>query len=223
MIVRAVGTTTEAVKNDDLYVVQTSRPERVTTLRAPSSPNPIRALLRFTPRALFARRILVCEGMTEVGMLLGIREFWPPRHNGKPIEQLGAAIADGNGGQACSMALALADLGYPTALSRDSDVPLPPDHIAALASANIPVFEYGGLLNTEQAIFYVASDAQVQRLLELARTNHGQDLVDDNLILRIPRLDRAMARNDFGDWALMTGKTGAEIREIIAEVAGRKK
>ena len=121
------------------------------------------------------------------------------------------------------MALALADLGYPTALSRDSDVPLLPDYIAALASANIPVFEYGGLLNTEQAIFYVASDAQVQRLLELARTNHGQDSVDDNLILRIPGLDRAIARNDFGAWELMTGKTGAEIREIIAEVAGRKK
>lgn len=209
--------------SDGLYVVQTSRPERVTTLRTPSSPDPIRALLRFTPRALFARRILVCEGMTEVGMLLGIREFWPPRHDGKPIEQLGAAIADGNGGQACSMALALADLGYPTALSRDSDVPLPPDRIAALAGANVPVFEYGGLLNTEQAIFHVASDAQVQRLLELARTNHGQDSVDDNLILKIPELDRATAQSDFGAWELITGKTGTELREIIAEVAGRRK
>lgn len=208
---------------DGLYVVQTSRPARVTTLRAPASPEPIRALMRFTPRALFARRILVCEGMTEVGMILGLREFWPSRHNGKPIEQLGIAIADGNGGQACSMVLALADLGFPAALYRDSDVPLPPDSVAALAAANIPVIEYGDQLDTEQAIFYVASNVQVQRLLDLARENHGQDSVDDSLIPKIPGLDRTTAQYDFGGWELVCGKTGAELRQIIAEVANRKK
>jgi hypothetical protein len=91
---------------DCLRVVQTSRPGRATTLAQPASPAPIQALMRFTPRALFARRILVTEGNTEIGMLLGVRENWPPRHANKPIEQLGVAIADGNVDQACSMALA---------------------------------------------------------------------------------------------------------------------
>src|SRR3546814_16068395 len=71
-----------------LFVAQTSRPSRHTSLRAPSVPDPIHMLLRYTPRALFARRILVCEGMTEVGLLLGIRENWPASHEGRPIEQL---------------------------------------------------------------------------------------------------------------------------------------
>src|SRR3546814_5605660 len=70
-----------------LFVAQTSRPSRHTSLRAPSVPDPIHMLLRYTPRALFARRILVCEGMTEVGLLLGIRENWPASHEGRPIEQ----------------------------------------------------------------------------------------------------------------------------------------
>lgn len=128
---------------ESLRVVQTARPGRATAIARPSSPDPIRPLMRFTPRALFARRILVTEGNTELGLLLGLREDWSLRHGGRPIEQLGAAVADGNGEQASSLALALAGLGYPAAMFRDSDTVLAPATIAALAAAGVPVFEYG--------------------------------------------------------------------------------
>jgi AAA domain, putative AbiEii toxin, Type IV TA system len=65
-----------------LRVVQINRPRRQVAVLAPKMPDPIRALLRFTPRTLFARRILVTEGNTEIGILLGIREHWPSRHAG---------------------------------------------------------------------------------------------------------------------------------------------
>ncbi|MEG0558093.1 MAG: AAA family ATPase, partial [Comamonas sp.] len=141
-----------------LRVIQTSRPGRAATIAHPNSPDSIRALMRFTPRAMFARRILVTEGNTELGLLLGLRENWPARHANRPIEQLGVALADGNGEQASSMALALAGLGYTTAIYRDSDTVLSPAIVAALAAADVPIFEYGGGLNTEQAIFSAASD-----------------------------------------------------------------
>ena len=206
-----------------LYVTHTSRPDRETILLSPKAPDPINALMRHTPRAMFARRILVTEGMTEVGMMTGIREKWPPRHRNKPIEQLGAAITDGNGSQASALALALADLGYPTALFRDSDVALTAVDIAALNASGVPVFEYGGSLNTEQAIFSVASDAAVQALLGYARLQRGEDTVNDNLAAKIPGLDRANASLDFSEWVAKFGKSGAELREIIAELMSRKK
>lgn len=206
-----------------LYVVNMSRPSRRTMLLSPEKSDPIHALLRHTPRAMFARRILVTEGMTEVGMMTGIREKWPPRHRNKPIEQLGAAITDGNGNQACALALALADLGYPTALFRDSDVALPPGDVADLVDAGVPVFEYGELLNTEQAIFSVANDAAVQALLGYTRLQRGDDTVNDNLAAKIPGLDRTNAGIDFGEWEDTFGKSGEELREIIAEVTSRKK
>src|SRR3546814_17562923 len=91
--------------------------------------------------------------MTEVGLLLGIRENWPASHEGRPIEQLGAAIADGNGGQAVSMAVELSKLGYAIALYRDSDVQLTPPQITELAEHHIPVFEYGhGLLTDRKSV-----------------------------------------------------------------------
>ncbi|KAB8168481.1 AAA family ATPase [Lysobacter maris] len=208
---------------DSLRVVQTARPGRVTTIARPRSPESIRPLMRFTPRALFARRILVSEGNTELGLLLGVRERWPARHANRPIEQLGAAIADGNGEQACSMALALTGLGYETAIYRDSDTLLTSENLAALAASGVPVFEYGGGLNTEQAIFSAASDELVQELLTYAREERGADAIDNNLVIKIDDLDIETIRDDFGDWTLFSHLDGAQLREAIAEVAARKK
>lgn len=208
---------------DSLRVVQTSRPGRLTTIARPNLPDSIRALMRFTPRAMFARRILVTEGNTELGLLLGLRENWPVRHANRPIEQLGAAIADGNGEQASSLALALAGLGYTTAIYRDSDTVLTPLAVAALTAAGVPVFEYGGGLNTEQAIFSSASDEVVQELLVFAREERGDDAIDNNLDIKLTDINIATIRGNFAAWDLLSEMDGVQLREAIAEVAGRKK
>ncbi len=208
--------------SEGLRVVQTSRQNRIATIKSPSFPDPLKGLMRHTPRALFARRILVCEGMTEVGMLLGFREYWPPRHNGKPIEQLGVAITDGNGSQAPTMALALADLGYEIALYRDSDVPLPPTTISALVAANVRIFEYGLMLHSEQAIIFPAPNPTIQKLLAYMRSERGVDSVNDNLSVKIPGLTRAIAQADFSQWPASTGKTSAELKGLIAGVFTEK-
>lgn len=202
-----------------LRVIQTIRPGRDTAIARALSPESIRALLRFTPRALFARRILVTEGNTEIGMLLGLRENWPPRHSNKPIEQLGVAIADGNGDQACSMALSLFKLGYQTAMYRDSDTKLSTDNLTDLATAAIPVFEYGGCLNTEQAMFSAASDELVQELLVYARSERGDELINNNIAAKITDLSVEVIRSDFANWELRTALDADQLRGAIADVA----
>ncbi|KMJ87822.1 hypothetical protein ACH58_25950 [Achromobacter xylosoxidans] len=208
---------------DSLRMVLISRPSRMMTVAHPGSPDTIRPLMRFTPRALFARRILVTEGNTELGLLLGLRENWPTRHDNQPIEQLGAAIADGNGEQACSMALALASLGYATAIYRDSDTALTVATLANLARADIPVFEYGDALNTEQAIFSAASDSMVQELLTYSREERGDDAINNNLDIKIPDLGIVTIREPFVLWELNSAMDGSQLREAIAEVAAKKK
>jgi len=162
--------------------------------------------------------------MTEVGLLLGIREFWPDRHDLKPIEQLGSAIANGNGAEAVALTVALVGLGYRVALFRDSDVPLTADEMAKLGAAGVPVFEYGNLLNTEQAIFYAASELQVQRLIDHAREERGVDPINDSIFPAIGDMDRASVAQDFATWELVhTALNGQQLRERLAEVACRKK
>jgi hypothetical protein len=178
--------------------------------------------MRFNPRALFARRILVSEGMTEVGMLNGLREFWPPRHEDMPCEHKGASVADGNGGQTVSIALGLAQLGYSVAVFRDSDVPLTEEAAASLDGAGIQVFEYGEELDSEHALFSAASDGQVQRLLEYAREERGVGKINDNLLAALD-LGRVDIAGDFAVWELISAFDGRELRDKIAGVFGAKK
>ena len=206
-----------------LFVCHRERPSMVAKLRCPGSPDTIKGLLRYAPRALFARKILVCEGMTEVGMMLGLREFWPTRHDGKPVEQLGGAITDGNGGQTQSIATELAALGFPVAVFRDSDVPFTPDQSAKIAAACIPIFEYGASLNTEQAIFLAASDDNVQRLLDHAREERGDGAVDDNVVAKIFGIDRNTVREHFGIWPLVGECDESSLRPELSKLSGEKK
>lgn len=208
---------------ESVRVVTTARPGRAASVSKPSSPELLKPLLRYMPRALFGRRILVTEGNTELGLLLGVREHWPLRHGGLPIEQLGSAIAEGNGAQAPAIALAVAALGYTVAVYRDSDAAMKTDEAAALAAAGIPVFEYGNGLNTEQAIIYAASDEMVQALLEFSREEHTADSIDSCLDNKIADLDVATIRLDFDTWELFTGLNGSQLREAIADVAHKKK
>jgi hypothetical protein len=206
-----------------LHVIKTSRGDRMTTAKKAEAPVPIATLLRFTPRALFARRILVCEGMTEVGLLLGVREQWPARHHGKPIEQMGVAIADGNGSQAPEMALALAALGYSTAIFMDSDVPLPEQVAEALRVAGVHVYEYGQGLNTEQAIFGAAGNSRVQELLNVARINHGDESVNDALFPKIPGLNHLTVKEEFYQWGNHCNLNETDAKMVVANVAKTKK
>jgi hypothetical protein len=200
-----------------LRVCRTSRPERVTTIVKPGAPDPIRALMRHAPRALFSRRILVSEGMTEVGVLSDVREFWPPLHGGLPIEHVGGFIADGNGAEAPAIALGLRGLGYEVAVYRDSDTALAADVAARFAAAGILVIEYGGGLDVEHAIISEADDAQMQRLIEHLRAERGDGKINDNLRAALG-LEPAEIVLGFDTWELASPHDAAEIRQRIADI-----
>lgn len=204
-------------------VVQTDKVTRSAVINAPLVADSIRALVRFNGKALFANRILVCEGMTEIGILMGFRDELIRRH-GKPIEQLSVALADGNGAQATAMALGLAKLGYETAMFMDSDVPLAPQSLIDLNAAPVQIFEYGlgTLLNTEQAIFFPAQDIHVQRLLDFARSHHSADSINGSLLAKLP-LTHLSVQEHFSTWSEATGLSPEQLRSTLAEVAKRNK
>jgi hypothetical protein len=208
---------------DSLRVVNKNRLSR-DVLVVPASPaDSLKSLLRHMPEALFARRILVTEGSTELGLLLGIGETWPENHDGSPIAQVGSAIADGNGGEAPAMALSLASLGYPVGLYIDSDVPLDIQVRQLLDDAGVSIFEYGGGLNTEQAIFSAASDEEVQLMLEHVRGVHGNNPVDGSLLPKVGDVKIDVIRLPFAEWLLHSARDSAELRSAISEVAAKKK
>lgn len=191
-----------------LFIVSRS-PEAVADIKHAQASGDISRVLKGAPRALFARKILLCEGATELGMMLGLRERYPDKHDGVPIEQLGAAIVDGGGSAGPPLALALRALGYEVGLFRDSDRKLDAHFAAKLHAQGVRVIEYGGGLNTERAVFQSATDAQIDGLLDLVVGFISEPTLMDHLEKTFEGLDVDAC---FCDWDLVGSSPDLRLR-----------
>lgn len=202
-----------------LHVVR-SYPGLGVRVLKPSAGSDFHRILKKSPRALFARRVLVCEGETELGLMLGIRELYPPRHAGVPIEQRGVAIVDGCGTEAPFLAAGFGALGYQTALYRDSDQPLKADQAKALADNFVEIFTYASAINTEQALFRaVKNDEDMEFLMQVARDVKGVDTVHDQLRKALPELTGVDFADPYQSWNEFGELTNDELIERLATLA----
>ncbi|URI09429.1 ATP-binding protein [Aquincola tertiaricarbonis] len=204
-----------------IFIARRDRGSGATTIGALAREADFGKLLKKTPRALFARKILLCEGATEVGILLGMKDLPPWLEARAPLEHLGVAIADGDGTQAPALACALARLGYAVAIFRDSDRRMTEEQRANCLGAAVPVIEYPNQLNTETAALLPASDAQVDRFIRFAKERKGQDSVNAALAHRFGEKDFAFDR-PFADWDADLVLTKDEQKAAIADAAVRK-
>ncbi len=81
----------------------------------------IQRTVRSAPSALLARRVVVTEGKTELGVCRALVEHWDSTSS-TPMPVVGTAFALGGGSDAPRRAQCLAALGYPTALLIDDDL-----------------------------------------------------------------------------------------------------
>lgn len=84
------------------------------------STDEMQGTLRKNPEAFFAKRVLICEGATEVGIIRGINEYALQR-NGNSLTRLGIRYADGVGKNILNYVPQFAKLGYSLCLFCDSD------------------------------------------------------------------------------------------------------
>jgi len=99
--------------------------------------------------AFLARKVLVCEGKTELGLCRRLDTWWADRGNSFGLS--GVALVDGGGSAAPRVAMAFAELGYAVALIADSDKPIMPDPLA-LEAAGVRVFQWIDEVATEERI-----------------------------------------------------------------------
>jgi hypothetical protein len=203
-----------------LHVVRSYPSFGVRILKPPAGSD-FHRILKKSPRALFARRVLVCEGETELGLMLGIRELYPSRHAGVPIEQRGVAIVDGCGTEAPFLAAGFGALGYHTALYRDSDVPLEASQAKLLKDGAVEIFTYASAINTEQALFRaVKNDEDMDFLVQVARDVKGSDTIHDQLQKAFPELTQVDFAGPFRTWNQFDELPGDEVVERLSTLAG---
>jgi hypothetical protein len=168
----------EELKADQLRVVRAK--DGITRLLAVDPV--LQPIIRKASGAFLARKVLVCEGKTEIGLCRRLDQRWS--EGGQSFALSGVAIADGGGEEAPRIAKAFADLGYDVALIGDSDKPLNPDR-AVLEGAGAKVFLWDGGVALEQRIALDLPWEGVAAVVELAMANWSDESIRDAVANRL--------------------------------------
>lgn len=185
------------------------------TITVQCLPDAVGYVLRRTPGALLASKIVIAEGDTEVGLCEALDEAWEV-NTGASFGYLGVAVVDGGGGtQPAALAGHLASLGYPVALLIDSDAK------AKLGQAGgALVYAWPGGVCTEQRL---ASDLPVEAIREMAvvaddRAGRG---LRDALACRLNVPPSALNEDDPSSW--IDAVDQIRFRSAFGEVAKSRK
>ncbi|MDX6286037.1 MAG: hypothetical protein QOG53_1522 [Frankiales bacterium] len=128
-----------------------------TILRSLDDPASLQGVLRSTPEAFLSRRVVVGEGKTEYGLVLGLLADWNIQRiadGNAPSSALGVVAVEGKGGGtgAAKMTLDLLGVGYEVTLLIDGDDEAANKMVPAVVRAGGFAVQWDGEYCTEAAI-----------------------------------------------------------------------
>ena len=131
--------------------------------------------VRGNPESLLAKRLIVCEGKTEVGLLRALDTYLMEVKN-YHLSYQGVCPVDGNGGdRAIKLAKHLHNCGYEVCVLMDSDVESDNKNKDELRAQGIVVFDWDLGNSIEEQIFIDVDADVVEKILSL--------VVDENNIV----------------------------------------
>lgn len=180
----------------------------------------LQGVTRAHPLALLARRVVVCEGKTEVGLCRALDEHLAPCHDNVSFASAGVVAVDGSGRtNAPTAAIALSGLGYPVAYLGDSDKPMSPG-ADEVKKAGVSVFVWPDNCCTEQRIATDLPLEGLQELLDAAIQLHGEPSVVGSIKARLSNA-LALSGPIISRW-LASGVNEQDARGAIGKAAHEK-
>ena len=137
----------------------------------------IQAIIRREPDALLCKRIVVCEGKTEIGLLRAFDDYLTEK-SGTRFAHFGVGTALGGGGdQFFTLAKFLKKCGYDVCILMDSDVENQEEEKNKVEALGIPVFSWDKGFAIEEQIFHDFSIETIETLIMFATEEKSFDHV----------------------------------------------
>lgn len=180
----------------------------------------VQSLIRFEPDAFLCKRIIVCEGKTEIGLLRAF-EYHFYKNNQTRFAHYGVGTALGGGGdKSFKLARLLKKCGYDVCVLMDSDKSEEEQDKHEIESEGVRVFSWENGNAIEEQIFKDASNECVDKLLSIAIENKGIDSVKNRLRNEIVNADSIFT---FGDDSItVSSEVEPTILKSIGKVAKGK-
>jgi putative ATP-dependent endonuclease of the OLD family len=172
----------------------------------------LRTTIRLLPESLLAKKIIVCEGITEIGFLQAFDESWAREVGGCPLAILGVVPVDGDGDNVPARAKRLSSLGYQVAIFADSDTHLPQKRVE-LAELGVEMFLWPDGSCIENAVVGAVSWTGVRQLLRVIVDQQSEVAVRDGVASRFG----SVLPDDIDSWT-----ESPKLRDCIARTAAAK-
>ena len=179
-----------------------------------SLPAAIDYILKRTPQALLARKVIVAEGITEVGLCQALDEAWTTE-TGASFGYRGVVVVDGLGGtQPAEISGHLAALGYEVALLIDSDAKA---KVSKAVGAQVLTWPQG--LCTEQCLANDLPETAVAQMAVVADERGGRS-VREALADQLGAARASLKEGDPASW--ITAKGVDAFRKAFGDLAKKK-
>ncbi|WP_286179424.1 ATP-dependent endonuclease [Arthrobacter sp. ISL-95] len=213
----------ESLGVKDLAVVRSV--EGITTvLPVPFKLENAQGVFRSAPSALLARKIVVGEGATEVGLLRGLFRAWDAArlNQGQASSvSLGVAVVDGKGGtSAPDRAHLFKSLGYPSMVLMDGDDPQAEPNVATAEASGVCFARWQEGRALEDELAYGLDADGLRELVAQAATHMSEEAVRSAVAakLSVNKLEGI----DPDLWTEACGKTPDEVRNAVGLAAKGK-
>lgn len=137
----------------------------------------VQALLRSNPDAFLCKRVIVCEGKTEVGLLRAFDSYFAANSIGRFAHYGVTAIPGGGGDRFFQLSLLLYECGYDVAIMMDSDVADENIQKQQMKDLGIRVFDWESGYSIEEQIFHDVSLDCINDLLTIAVNEYSIEKV----------------------------------------------
>jgi putative ATP-dependent endonuclease of OLD family len=201
---------------EELHVVRRDASTGAVTVTA--VPATLQALVRSAAEAFLARRVIVCEGDTELGICVELDDP-AAGPSATPMSHVGTALAKGGGSACAQRAMDFRTLGLDVAVVADSDRDLSPD-VTTLGAAGVQVIQWAGTTAIEERVFYDLPVPGLSLLFAGLVDLHGDHILDP--LAASLAVDRSAAPENPTAWIDDLGVEESALRAAALDAAKAK-
>lgn len=138
---------------------------------------------RSTPEAFLAKKVILCEGASEVGLVRGLDMYWSEKGSTSLLSDGAIAVAWGGSHpeKGFHRGMALMKLGYQVHVLVDSDKPIDPKVVQAYEKAGGQYVQWETGRATEHELFMSLDDEGVGLLIKRAIEINGRESISDQI------------------------------------------
>lgn len=171
------------------------------TLTINPIPNDIMGIAKTHAESLLGKKIIVCEGKTELGLIRSFGEYWESEGS-LPFGQLGVALTDGGGSNKfIQAAIGLSKLEYCVSVVKDTDVDaVLKDDIDEMKKHPITVIEWEPGKCLESVLFSTLPWDGVCEMVELGSDIKTWEVVKANIASQLSASVNDFSSENPNDW-----------------------